>query len=157
MIENYIQPKCIKVSPDLILVKYYTNYKASLPWYQDLSVCKQVDNIDYVYDKQRLGNMYKFLSRNGECYYIKAMVDGKFRLIGDISLCNNEIGIAICKEQQNKHYGRKATQAIINRAKQIGIKEIKVEIYSFNIQSKKMFLALGFTQIDEEHYILKNF
>ena len=31
------------------LIPYYPNYETALAWYQDLQLCKQVDNIDYVY------------------------------------------------------------------------------------------------------------
>ncbi len=152
MINNYIQPKKIIVNDNLQLVKYYPYYKRSLEWYQDLTLCKQVDNIDFPYDITRLKNMYKSLSKNGECYYIKAKINGKFILIGDISLCNEEIGLAICKDYQNMHYGRKCVRALLERAKQLGIKKVKAEIYDFNKQSQKMFLAVGFVKVDKEHY-----
>lgn len=32
------------VDGEITLVPYYPNYKASLPWYQDPDVCKQVDD-----------------------------------------------------------------------------------------------------------------
>ena len=32
------------VDGEITLVPYDPNYKASLPWYQDADVCKQVDN-----------------------------------------------------------------------------------------------------------------
>ncbi len=51
----------------------------------DPDVCKQVDNIDHVYDIDRLHAMYDFLSSNGNCYYIQ--YQGK--LVGDVSLRNN--------------------------------------------------------------------
>lgn len=152
MIDNFIQPKEIKVDDTLSLVKYYRNYKRTLSWYQDLSICKQVDNIDYVYDIDRLSRMYRYLSKNGECYYLKIREKGRHRLVGDISLFNGKIAIVISKEYQNRHLGRKAVIAILKRAKEIGLKQVDAEIYDFNEQSKKMFLAVGFKQIDKERY-----
>jgi len=32
---------------EVTLVKYYPNYKTTLEWYQDLDVCKQVDEEKY--------------------------------------------------------------------------------------------------------------
>ena len=32
------------------LVPYYPNYDVTSEWYQDLDLCKQVDNRDTVYD-----------------------------------------------------------------------------------------------------------
>ena len=64
---------------------------------------------------------------------------------------NNTMAIVIRKEYQNKHIGRAVVKTILNRARKIGKKEIIVEIYSFNKQSQKMFLSVGFKKIDEEH------
>ena len=38
------------IDDEIILVRYYPNYKTALGWYQDLQLCKQVDNRDSVYD-----------------------------------------------------------------------------------------------------------
>lgn len=54
MISNYIQPDLIKISEVLELKKYYPYYKRTIAWYSDLTVCKQVDNIDHIYDMARL-------------------------------------------------------------------------------------------------------
>ena len=53
------------------LIPYYPNYETALAWYQDLQLCKQVDNIDYVYSLERLKAMYHYLDTHGECYYIQ--------------------------------------------------------------------------------------
>lgn len=52
--------------------------------------------------------MYRYLSCEGECYYIKYK-----ELIGDISLYHGKIAIVIAKEWQNKHLGRKCVQGIL--------------------------------------------
>ena len=51
------------------LVKYYPNYKTALEWYQDLELCKQVDNRDTVYDLPLLKGMYNYLNQHGELFY----------------------------------------------------------------------------------------
>ena len=146
-----VQPKQIIVNEEVSLVKYYPYYKETIKWYQDLELCKQVDNIDYVYDKEKLSKMYRYLNKHGEVYYIKYKNNGRYKLIGDVSLWNNTMAIVIRKEYQNKHIGRSVVKTILNRAREIGKKEIIVEIYSFNKQSQKMFLSVGFKKIDEEH------
>ena len=40
------------IDNELRLIPYYRNDEASLPWYQDLDVCKQVDNREDVYKRQ---------------------------------------------------------------------------------------------------------
>ena len=61
----------IVIDDNIQLVKYYTNYKVSLKWYLDKSVCKQVDNRDEVYDLDLLKRMYKYLNHRGYLFYIK--------------------------------------------------------------------------------------
>ena len=53
------------IDEELKLIPYYRNDEASLPWYQDLDVCKQVDYRDEPYEKwslfasQAVHNLYK--------------------------------------------------------------------------------------------------
>lgn len=155
MIDGYIQPKEIGIDSTLSLVKYYPNYKRTLPWYQDLDVCKQVDNRDSAYDRKLLSQMYRYLSKEGECYYIKFRENGRSHLVGDITLYNGEIAIVICKEYQNRHLGRKSVEALLNRAKEVSWTKVEAEIYSFNKQSQRMFSSVGFQQITEERYSYK--
>ena len=153
MIQNCEQPKKIFIDDTLALVKYYPYYRRTLSWYQDLELCRQVDNRDSVYDLPTLSRMYRFLCRHGECYYLKFFEKGRWHLVGDITLRDNgEIAIVICREYQNRHLGRKAVRAILHRAKEIGFSLVEAEIYSFNMQSQKMFLSLGFKQTAPERF-----
>ena len=137
------------VDHEIVLVPYYPNPEAALAWYQDLDVCKQVDNIDHVYDLDLLNRMYTFLSTHGDCYYIKY----HGQLVGDVSLRNNaEISIVVSKEYQNLHIGRRCVLNMLALAKEKGMKEVKAEIYSFNTQSQRMFESVGFHKTAEEWY-----
>ena len=130
-------------------IPYYPNYETALAWYQDLQLCKQVDNIDYVYSLERLKAMYHYLDTHGECYYIQ--YEGI--LVGDVTLQDSgELSIVICKEYQNRHIGRACIQKMIERAKEKGMHTVKANVYSFNTQSQKMFQSLGFQKVAEEHY-----
>lgn len=131
------------------LIPYYPNYETALAWYQDLQLCKQVDNIEYVYSLERLKAMYHYLDTHGECYYIQY---GGI-LVGDVTLQDSgELSIVICKEYQNRHIGRECIQKMIERAREKGMHTVKANIYSFNTQSQKMFQALGFQKVAEEQY-----
>lgn len=142
----------IIIENNLKLISYFPNQEITLKWYQDLDVCKQVDNIDIPYTLERLDAMYNYLSSNGDCYYIEF----NNTLVGDVSIFNdNEIAIVISKEFQNHHIGRKCINQMILLAKAKGIKELKATIFSFNTQSKKMFEAAGFKQVGKELYIYK--
>lgn len=140
------------IDDDIILIPYYSNDEESLPWYQDLEVCRQVDNIDRPYDLERLHNMYDYLSSHGNCYYIEY----QGTLVGDVSLgTNGEVAIVICREYQNRHIGRRCIAEMICLAREKGMPSVKANIYSFNEQSKHVFLESGFEKIDDECYEFK--
>lgn len=139
------------VDKEINLVRYYPNYSTALAWYQDLELCKQVDNRDTVYDLALLKAMYKYLDKKGDLFYIKY----KNRLCGDVCLQpDGEINIVVAKPFQNKHIGRRVINEIILLAKEKKIQELHAVIYSFNTQSQKMFESVGFKRVDEEKYVL---
>lgn len=137
------------IDKEIKLIPYYRNDAASLPWYQDLDVCKQVDNRDTPYDVELLHSMYDYLCAHGDCYYIE--YNGV--LVGDVSLRDSgETAIVVCKEYQNKHIGRRCIMDMLKLAKEKGMAKVTANIYSFNAQSRRMFLSVGFRQTDEEWY-----
>lgn len=137
------------IDKEIKLVPYYRNDEVSLPWYQNLDVCKQVDNRDEPYDLELLHCMYDYLSSNGDCYYIE--YEGK--LVGDVSLRDNgEIAIVVCKEYQNRHIGRRCVLNMLKLAKEKGMNKVKANIYSSNKQSQTMFQSIGFVKTEEEWY-----
>lgn len=137
------------IDNEIKLIPYYQNDSASFPWYQNSEVVKQADNRDEPYT---LNNMYDYLSTHGVCYYIEC----KGVLVGDVSLIDHgEIAIVVCKEYQNRHIGRRCVIDMLKLAKEKGMGTVKANIYSFNEQSKRMFLSVGFKQIEREWYEYK--
>lgn len=137
------------IDSEITLIPYYRNDAASLPWYQDLQVCKQVDNRDAPYDLELLHRMYDYLSTQGDCYYIEY----KGKLVGDVSLEDSgEIAIVVCREFQNRHIGRRCILDMLKLAREKGMNRVKANIYSFNEQSQRMFLSVGFKKTDAEWY-----
>lgn len=138
------------VDAEISLLPYYPN-EAALAWYQDPDVCRQVDNIDCVYTPEKLRTMYTYLSAHGECWYISY----RGVLVGDVSLRDTgELAIVICREYQNRHIGRRCIRAMLPIARKKGMERVTATIYSFNAQSRKMFLSLGFQKTGEERYEL---
>lgn len=137
------------IDEEITLIPYYPDYDTTLAWYQNLELCRQVDNIDCVYTLERLKAMYGFLSTHGSCYYIRY----KGVLAGDVTLRDNhEICIVVSRAYQNQHIGRRCVLDMIALAKEKGFQEVKANIYSFNKQSQKMFLAAGFVQTGQEWF-----
>ncbi|WP_292193206.1 HAD-IA family hydrolase [Butyrivibrio sp.] len=137
------------IDSKLKLIPYYPCEDITLKWYQDPVVCRQVDNIDHVYDLEMLRRMYSYLDSNGSLFYIE--YEGK--IVGDVSLRDNsEVAIVICKDYQNMHIGRRCIYEMIRLAREKKMTSVKANIYSFNEQSKTMFMSLGFEQTDDEWY-----
>lgn len=140
------------VDGEITLIPYYPNEAVTLAWYQDLDVCRQVDNIDHPYSAERLNAMYTYLSTHGDCYYIEY----RGTLVGDVSLRDSgELAIVICKEYQNRHIGRRCIRDMLALAREKGMPRVTANIYSFNTQSQKMFRSLGFRRTGEEWYALE--
>ena len=138
------------IDEEITLVRYYPNYKTTLAWYQDLNLCRQVDNRDTAYDLDLLKRMYKYLNRHGNLFYIKY----KNRLCGDVCLqASGEVNIVIASPFQNKRIGRRVIKEIIQLAKEKQIPELHAEIYTFNMQSQRMFQSVGFRKTDDEQYV----
>lgn len=111
----------LRIDSDIRLIPYYRNDSASLPWYQDLDVCRQVDD--------------------------------RGVLVGDVSLRDSgEIAIVVCKEYQNRHIGRRCVSELLKLAAEKGMAQVTANIYAFNHQSQRMFLAIGFEKTGEEWY-----
>lgn len=137
------------IDENTVLIPYYPDEETTLPWYQDLELCRQVDNIDHPYSLERLRSMYSYLNSHGDCFYIQY----QGILIGDITLCDNgDISIVISRPNQNLHIGRKCIREILKLADEKNMDRVQSTIYSFNIQSRKAFLAVGFMRTGEETY-----
>lgn len=140
------------INDDISLIPYYENFDETLLWYQDYVLCKQVDNIDYIYDKDMLVRMYKSLNEDGLCFYIKY----KQNLVGDVTLKdNNELCIVISKPYQNMGIGKVTIKEIIKLAQKDNRKELRANIYDFNKQSRRMFESVGFKYFKDEWYIYR--
>ena len=142
----------IPLTDKIALIPYYPASETTLAWYQDKTLCKQVDNIDTVYDLDKLNRMYHYLNTHGDLFYIAS----EGTLCGDVCLQNTgELSIVICKEYQNRHIGRAVIQKMLALATEKGFLQCSAHIYRFNVQSQKLFEALGFVKADEERYVYR--
>ena len=138
-----------QVDETIRFIPYYRNDAVSLAWYQDVEICRQVDNQEEPYDLDQLHRMYDYLCAYGQCYYIEY----QGRLVGDVSLCEDgEVAIVIGKNYQNQGIGRCCIQAMIQLANEQDFTAVKARIYRFNHRSRHLFESLGFVKIAEECY-----
>lgn len=137
------------MKPEITLIPYYPDVKTTLPWYQDITLVKQIDNKEEPYDEELLNRMYNYLNTRGALFYIG--YNGK--PVGDICIQDShEVSIVICKEYQNLHIGRRAMELLKKVAIERGHDRMTAQIYSFNDQSRKMFTHFGFQQVTEEFF-----
>ena len=139
------------VDHEITLVPYFPAPEQTLAWYQDPTLCLQVDGRPEPYDLPRLQRMYEYLNERGMLYYI--CFQGQ--LCGDICLQRSgEVNIVIAPAYQNRAIGRRVVHTLIGLAKEQGLAQLTATIYGFNRQSRRMFEAVGFCSVGPEEYRL---
>lgn len=139
------------ITDDLYLTKYFPAHKISLNWYLDKETVKMVDNSDTVYDLDQLKNMYEYLDKNGDLFYIVY----KNKLIGDCAIFDDKmLAIVIDKEYRGKGIASKVLEFLISYARNKGYENLNAEIYEFNKVSKNLFAKHGFKNIGNNIYSL---
>ena len=136
---------------DINLVKYFSDYKLTLPWYKDKETVKMVDNADTPYDLDQLKRMYDYLNKNGDLFYIGF----KNNLVGDCAIFDdNMVAIVVSKEYRGRKIGSKVLEELISYAREKALPYLKEEIYDFNQVSQNLFKSHGFVKIGQEMYKL---
>ena len=144
------QPNIINITKELRLRKYDGIYDFALKWYQDEETLMLVNNSPDKYDSDRLERMYTYLDGQGEEYFIEVLRGQDFIPIGDVTFCKEDMPIVIGeKKYRGKGIGKQVIETLINRAKEIGCSEVKVdEIYKFNYSSQRLFETCGFEKYE---------
>jgi RimJ/RimL family protein N-acetyltransferase len=146
-IKNVNQPEIITINTELRLRKFDNKYSFAFEWYQDEDTVKLVDGLNArKYDFAKLKRMYEYLNNIGELYFIEVLDNKKFMPIGDVTFWKDDMPIVIGNaDYRGKGIGRQVVRALIQRAAELGYREIKVrEIYTYNIASQKLFESVGF-------------
>ena len=158
--ENIVQPETLPVSAALRLRKYDGVHHFALSWYQDPETVWLVDGARETYTPEKLNKMYTHQDTHGELYFIEVKEESGWRPIGDVCLSPDDFAIVIGeKNLRGKGMGRAVTAALIDRARALGWKQVRVgDVYEFNAGSRRMFTSLGFreeSQTEKGHsYIL---
>lgn len=141
----------IEIDKDLRLRRYDGNYMIAHDWYQDEETIMLMDGKVSEYTNEKIKGMYDYLMEKGELYFIEVAEKGIFHPIGDVTFWKEDMPIVIGdKAYRGKGIGLKVIQALIKRAKELGLDRIYVEeIYSFNNASQRCFEKAGFKCIEE--------
>lgn len=145
-IPNIEQPEVIVIEDDLRLRKFDDHFDFAFDWYQDEETVYLVDGVKRPYSRETLGNMYHYLEKHGELYFIEIKENGIFRPVGDVCFWQEDLPVVIGVPQyRGRGIGRKVISALIGRGRTLGYDTLRVgEIYEYNVGSRKCFESLGF-------------
>lgn len=124
--------------------------REAVKWYSDPEVLFYSEGKDTEpYDLKTVERMYKYLDQIGELYIIEIKNSDGYRPIGDITLSEDTLPLVIgVKEFRSMGIGKEAIEMIIERARQLGWKKLRVKkVYDYNEKSKRLFLRQGFKLI----------
>ncbi|MDD6034314.1 MAG: GNAT family N-acetyltransferase [Oscillospiraceae bacterium] len=145
-IEGIQQPEFLPVDDALRLRRYDGVCDAALDWYQDEEMVYLVDGVRRKYTPELLRQMYDYLNRKGELYFIEVRQDEVWRPIGDVTFCREDMPIVIGDSAfRGRGIGKKVIARLMQRGRELGYDTLFVEeIYDWNPASQKCFTALGF-------------
>lgn len=145
-IPGIVQPDLIMIDDAVRLRKFDDRFDFAFPWYQDEETVYLVDGVRRPYSEETLGNMYHYLDRHGELYFIEVLENGAYRPVGDVTFWQEDLPIVIGDAgYRGKGIGGKVVSALIERGRKLGYDRLFVrEIYEYNIGSRKCFESVGF-------------
>lgn len=145
------QPEILPVDETLRLRKFDGCFNFAFDWYQDEETVYLVDGVRRAYSRETLENMYRYLDRHGELYFIEIEEHGTFRPIGDVTFWREDMPIVIGEPQyRGRGIGKKVISALICRERELGYGTLGVrEIYDFNTASRACFESLGFRPVEK--------
>lgn len=144
------KPKNLQIDERLRLVTpSKENWDIGLKWYQDKDILYNSEGVQgKVYDLETIYRMYSKLDELGELYFIEIMDEGVYKIIGDVTLSEENMPIVIGdKKYWGLGIGKKVILKLLDRAKELGYKSITIpEIYDYNNRSKRLFKSVGFKE-----------
>lgn len=152
-INNIEHPSIVEIDECLrlrMIIK--ENYSLALPWYKNPKVMYYSEGVtEGTYKIEAITKMYDYLSGIGEMYFIEILEEGLWKAIGDAGLSEQNMPIVIGDEKYwGKSIGQKVIGKLLERAKEIKLRKISIEIYKYNERSRKLFTSLGFKKISEK-------
>lgn len=143
------QPAYIELDAGLRLRAFAWDAKLlarALSWYQDPEIVWLVDGKRTPYTPERLHDMYAYLARQGELYFIETRGADGFFPIGDVTFWQEDMPIVIGDAAyRGRGVGTKTVGALVERGRALGYPALFVrEIYRWNTASRRCFEKAGF-------------
>ena len=145
-IPNILQPEIIQIAPGLRLRRFDDCFDFAFAWYQDPETVWLVDGVRRPYSRETLENMYHYLDRQGELYFIEVLENDSWKPIGDVTFWQKDMPVVIGeKAYRGRGIGKAVITALIQRGRTLGYRKLYVnEIYTYNTGSRKCFENAGF-------------
>lgn len=147
------QPEFIEINSALRLrTPKKSDWDLAYPWYQNPNVMYLSEGVtNKTYELEQIYNMYEFLSTRGELYFIEVKENENWYAIGDVTLWEENLPIAIGDEEYwGQGIGKAVIKTLLKRAKRLGMTKISVPaIYHYNIGSQRLFESCGFKKVGE--------
>lgn len=144
VLKNIKQINQTQVDPNISLRKPpVEEWEVAHTWYSDKDVRYYSEGISNgkKYNIDTVNKMYGYLGKIVELYFIEIYDKDQWKTICDVTLAIDDLPIVI---------GEKVIAAIIERARQLDLKKLKVDcIYKYNFKSKRLFESLGFSVVSE--------
>lgn len=132
------------------------HYHLALAWYRDKTILWYSEKTDEAFTLATIHRMYDYLSAKGGLYIVEYK-ETSWKMIGDVTLANDCMPMAIISDYQGLGIGSQVISGLINRARNQGMETIKLSgIYTYNHRSLAMYKKCGFKEThrdDEKIYM----
>ena len=147
---NVAQPDILMIGDDLRLRKFDDSFDFAFAWYQDEETVYLVDGVRRPYSRETLENMYHYLDRHGELYFVE-MLEEDWKPIGDVCFWKEDMPIVIGDPAyRGRGIGSRVIGALVRRGRCLGYDRLTVnEIYEYNTGSRKCFENAGFRVLEK--------
>ena len=118
----------------------------ALEWYQDPELLYFSEGTSTPYDREQVERMYTSLAKNCELYIIEVKIGAEWVPIGDASLCEQSLPIAIgVGEFRSRGIGKRVLKMLISRARRLGREKLVVKgVYTYNERARHLYEGAGF-------------
>lgn len=122
---------------------------AALPWYRDPEVLWFSEGGRAPYDPATVERMYRcLLDRQGEVYIVEVLAAGGWRPVGDAVLCpdpEDSLHLVVGDPAfRGRGIGRRVVRLLVERARERGMRTLRVRVYADNVRMRRVLEGLGF-------------
>jgi predicted acetyltransferase len=112
-------------------------------FYEQNNILTKKDHYDYLFNQKKNPNFHHWL------------INYKSQNIGYVRIKDNDVGIMIKNEFQNKGFATIALQLTVEKSRELGLKKLIALVKPENLGSKKIFLKNDFKE--KLHWLEINF